>query len=569
MRTCHGNLFKDIGQPYCQYFPVRLYQNGQFFGLYSYCEDLDKNYLTRNGLDADTGATYEAFQGALADCRYFPLAQLPTYYNKHRPDDGDFNDLYNLLNGINNLTGQARRNFLFDNLDIPRVMNYLAAMVILHDNDAMGKNYYLYRDNAGTKRWYILPWDKDLTWGRNWYNSAGVLNDEIWADKDSLDPAYINGTGNASDVSPSHPLFGNSTHQKDDHLWNRLIDVLYNETDIRNMYLRRLRTLMDEQLQAPGTPYAQRKIENRIDERTALLDTEAAMDYAKWGSWGQIQTITQGAQILKDSYLAVRRTHLFSTHCVDVNANGEIPHAQTTKPSIVINEIMYNPVGGENDEFIELYNPSATEYVDMSGWRLDGIALTILPGTVLPPQKYLVFAKNDVQFRATYGSGIFVAAQYTGNLDNAGEDLILRDRQGNVIDEVQYDDGGFWPTSWTAAGSHWNLSTSRRITTILSTGRPALHRAALPAQSTVWPEPPRSYLMSGSTKCCSVNTSINTDEMGEYAPWIEIYNNSPDSVDLGGMFLTDDYNNPTKWADTGRYNSRWRSMDDILGGCRT
>ena len=48
--------------------------------------------------------------------------------------------------------------------------------------------------------------------------------------------------------------------------------------------------------------------------------------------------------------------------------------------------------------------------------------------------------------------------------------------------------------------------------------------------------------------------------MGEYAPWIEIYNASPDSVDLGGMFLTDDYNNPTKWAipaDTILNSGQW------------
>ena len=54
------------------------------------------------------------------------------------------------------------------------------------------------------------------------------------------------------------------------YLWNRLIDILFNEPDIRGMYFRRLRTIMDEQLQTPDTPYAQRKIEKRIDELTAL-----------------------------------------------------------------------------------------------------------------------------------------------------------------------------------------------------------------------------------------------------------------------------------------------------------
>jgi lysophospholipase L1-like esterase len=550
------HLFEDVGHPYSQFFPVRLYQNGQFFGLYFYYEDLDKNYLTRNGLDADTGASYEA----ASDCRYYPIAQLPTYYDKHRPDDGDFNDLYNFLNGINNLTGQAKRNFIFDNLDIPRVLNYLAAMVVMHDNDAVAKNYYLYRDNAGTKRWYILPWDKDLTWGRNY--DGDVLNDEIWANVDTI--------SGRTNVSPSHPLFGNSTHEKYDYLWNRLIDVLFNETDFRNMYFRRLRTEMDEQLQAPGTPYTQRKIEKSIDEQIALMDTEAAIDTAKWLSWGQYQTIAQAAQILKDSYLTVRRTHLFVTHRVA----GEIPEAQTPGLPIVINEIMYNPAGGDNDEFIELYNPSTTEFVDMSGWQLSGVELTFVPGTVLPPQSYLVVVKNDVQFRTTYGSGKFVAAQYEGTLDNTGEGLVLTDRQGNVIDQVQYSNGGFWPV----------LSSGQSIE-LIDASKNNNHPMNWEASTSPGGTPGAINSMAGTfpyipdlkvNEVLSVNTSLNKDEMGEYAPWIEIYNASPNAVDLGGMFLTDDYNNPAKWAiptntvlNSGQWMIFWADAEPNEGPLHT
>ena len=38
-------------------------------------------------------------------------------------------------------------------------------------------------------------------------------------------------------------------------------------------------------------------------------------------------------------------------------------------------------------EFVELANPSATESVDLSGWTIDGIGLTIQPGTVHPPER--------------------------------------------------------------------------------------------------------------------------------------------------------------------------------------
>ena len=51
---------------------------------------------------------------------------------------------------------------------------------------------------------------------------------------------------------------------------------------------------------------------------------------------------------------------------------------------------MYEPAGGlpfERDEYIELYNPSPSESVDISGWRIDGVALTFPPGAVIPGQR--------------------------------------------------------------------------------------------------------------------------------------------------------------------------------------
>ena len=555
-------LFGDVGHPYSLTSEVRVQLNGQFYGLYTYMEQPDDDFLERNGLDKDGGAYYEAYPGDSSDCRYFAKATLPSWYVKSRPKNtlNDFNDLYDFLYGINQLTGDARRNFIFDNVDIPRMLNYWAAIIVMHENDSVAKNYYLYRDSAGTKRWFMTPWDKDLTWGRNWYSSGGVNNDEIWANRDSLPADHISGTGAASLVSPSHPLFGEQEHEKSDHLWNRLIDALFNETDIRNMYLRRLRTVMDEQLQPPGTPYEQLKLEEHIDDLVAVADTEAAMDLAKWGSWGTIQTMSQASQIMKDSYLAVRRTHLYTTHSKDANAAGEIPTAQTPELPIIINEIMYNPTGGDANEFIELYNPSSTESVDLSDWELDGVALRFPPGTVLLPQKYLVVVKNDVQFRATYGSGKFVAAQYTGSLDNGGENLVLKDRQGNVIDEVRYDDDAPWPTSPDAGGKSLEL-----IDISQNNNRPVNWAASASTGGT----PGASNSMAGTApsvpdlwvnELLLFNGSINTDEKGEYEPWIEIYNASASSINLGGMFLTNDYNNPTKWAipaDTVLDSNEW------------
>jgi len=43
------------------------------------------------------------------------------------------------------------------------------------------------------------------------------------------------------------------------------------------------------------------------------------------------------------------------------------------------------------------------------------------------------------------------------------------------------------------------------------------------------------------------NASIRADNMGDYDDWIEIYNTGAESVDIGGMYITDDLNEPNKW----------------------
>ncbi|MBN2686085.1 MAG: lamin tail domain-containing protein [Pontiellaceae bacterium] len=45
-----------------------------------------------------------------------------------------------------------------------------------------------------------------------------------------------------------------------------------------------------------------------------------------------------------------------------------------------------------------------------------------------------------------------------------------------------------------------------------------------------------------------VNLDGQTDNAGDYDPWLELYNAGPESISLDGFYLTDDYNNLTQWA---------------------
>lgn len=46
----------------------------------------------------------------------------------------------------------------------------------------------------------------------------------------------------------------------------------------------------------------------------------------------------------------------------------------------------------------------------------------------------------------------------------------------------------------------------------------------------------------------AANDSINQDPQGDYDDWIEIYNSSAETIDLSGLYLTDDLNDLTQWS---------------------
>ena len=49
-----------------------------------------------------------------------------------------------------------------------------------------------------------------------------------------------------------------------------------------------------------------------------------------------------------------------------------------------------------------------------------------------------------------------------------------------------------------------------------------------------------------------MNDSLNVDDFGAHSSWLEIFNSGYNTVDIGGCYLTDDINNPTKyWIPTG------------------
>ncbi|MHC4314875.1 MAG: lamin tail domain-containing protein, partial [Planctomycetota bacterium] len=141
------------------------------------------------------------------------------------------------------------------------------------------------------------------------------------------------------------------------------------------------------------------------------------------------------------------------------------PDANNAYPRVgpvVINEIMYNPpTGNQDEEYIELHNITGAivtlyRYDKSTPWKFtDGIDYTFSASPVVTIQAYgyLILAKDLTAFTARHGSmppGVQVLEGYTGRLSNAGERLQiampgdvdnLGTRQYIRIDRVTYSDG--------------------------------------------------------------------------------------------------------------------------------
>ncbi len=378
---------RAVGNEAClsELWNMRL--NGGYDRIGVFIEQVDEDFLERNGYDR--GGELYKFVGRLdLNPAFFDTAG--GVVSKKTNDQTDFTTLEALVAGLNLPTSAERRAWVIDNLDLPQIVNYLAARSITQDADDLRKNFYMYQDIRGDQRWRQFPWDKDWTFG--------VLGD--------------------GGTHLPHPFFGDEEHEKQNaNQWNVLYDVLFEEEVTQRLYLRRLRTVMEEVLQPSSTPLIDRYFENRADE---------IIDPASPPLSSNVSSI--------DSYLSSRRSVLFN------NYPSLIPGSQPTSPAVTITAVDYNPVSANQDEeFIRLSTTESTE-IDISGWTIEGgVQFTFRPGTVIERNGDLHVSPDTLAFRNRAvspkgGEERLVVGPYSGHISNFSETLILKDVNGTIID---------------------------------------------------------------------------------------------------------------------------------------
>lgn len=341
-------------------------------------------------------------------------------------------------------------------IDIPSFVDYMLINELGSNVDAYQYSTYFHKDRNGKLRAGPI-WDLNLTFG---YDLS------IWGFNRSFSTVWQFNNGDNEG-----PKF-----------WRDL----FNSPRFRCSLYKRW-----NQLSQPGQLLNYASIESLIDKTVAKISEAEVRENRQWGTipdWpSEISKIK--------NWLQFRIPWMTSQITPIGNCSNEL------MPPLVITKIMYNPDStlkfpdSDSQEFIEIRN-TGTKTVSLNGDYFSGTGFVYqFPqySEILPNSVKILANKPNV-FLEKYGFTPF--GQFTRNLSNAGEKLVLSDAYGNVIDSVSYSDHDPWPDadgngyylelidplSDNSVASNWRLSTNTVLAVSKTESRAKLKFYPLPVK---------------------------------------------------------------------------------------
>jgi len=160
-------LVHALGTPGPQLNYVRLYINDEYRGLFMHTEWLEPQVMARYGLGADGQFFHPSDSKFCGDFLLHKKKPLDVCWFKLSPRDQDFSPLQTLVEELGQIPVAEFHNYLETHFDVDSVINWLVLNVLTSNGDSYNKNYFLYQSEI-TKKWVVIPWDYDLSFGRNW-----------------------------------------------------------------------------------------------------------------------------------------------------------------------------------------------------------------------------------------------------------------------------------------------------------------------------------------------------------------------------------------------------------------
>ncbi len=301
-------------------------------------------------------------------------------------------------------------------IDVPSFVDFMIISEISSNVDAYQFSTFYHKDRAGKLRAGPV-WDFNLTFGNDLF---------MWGfDRSHTDVWQFD---NGDNTGPKY--------------WKDL----YNNPKFKCYLTKRWK-----EVTSTNQALNYNVISGKIDGIASLISEAAVRENTRWNTVGNLQNNVDQMKGWLQTRISWMNNRL----------NDFQACANPALPQLVITKIHYNPIKEQdkesNDlEYISITNKSNQNF-DLTGiyFQALGISFQFPPNTTISAGQEIFLASNAATFQAFYGWAPF--GQFTRNLSNSSQKLVLADAFGNTIDYVEYSDTAPWPVEADGSGPHLEI----------------------------------------------------------------------------------------------------------------
>jgi len=431
-------LARNLGDYAAREMYCEVIVNGDYKGLYIFMEKLkvDDNRINIEKMTASDNTGSNLTGGYVTKCDKttggdpvawsFPNSNWGTVDFIHdNPKPADITTqqnayIYNQFLNLKN-TAAAQNSSIINGfpsiIDIPSFIDFMIVNEYASNVDAYQYSTFFHKDRNGKLRAGPV-WDFNLTFGNDLFQSGfDRSHTDVWQ--------FDNGDNTGATFWKD--LFNNPTF---------------------NCYL----TKRWQELTASDKPLNYSVVTTRIDQLVNLVSEAKIREQAKWGTVNNFTAEISNLKTWIQNRINWMNTKLTISQ---VCSNGSLP-------PLVISKINYNPAPAgtyisDSLEYIEITN-NGTQTVNLTGiyFREPGFTYQFPANATIPANGKIMLASNSGSYKAFYGKTPF--GQFTRNLSDKSQKMVLADAFGNTIDAVEYTDSSPWPTEADGKGSFLELT---------------------------------------------------------------------------------------------------------------
>ena len=290
-------------------------------------------------------------------------------------------------------------------IDVPSFIDYMLVAELSSNVDSYEYSTYFHKDKRGKLRAGPV-WDFNLTYGNDvfmWGYDRSFTNVWQFDNRDNVGAPF----------------------------WK----ALFNNSEYRCYLSKRF-----NELSVNGETLSYSYLSNLIDNTRALIGEAVVRENQRWN------TIPNFDRELRNMKFWLQRRISWMRDNLGDNARC----SNVATPALTITKIHYNPQETdefpeeEDQEFIELQN-TGNSTIDLTGIYFSklGLSYQFPAGSTIGAGEKIHLAADAVVFEEIHNLVPF--GEFSRDLSNKEQNIVLADAFGNVIDEVTYSDKAPWP----------------------------------------------------------------------------------------------------------------------------